>query len=640
MPLFNHYSAIHPLSWDVVQFNLPNAIHFWQIGTFWRIDPGFGVSYPYGYELSIIWPIVFMRSEALIGWMHFLYAIACLVYLICILSIFLRSDEKPWKELTYLGALIAWGVIPEFRDILDNIGKNDVSIIALGSAALYFLLRYSWTKQFSFIVCLGIALGLMTGYKPTGIIYLILFMGLVFSLSIIDRFKRGVGELCREQILLVSLTVVLGSFWYIRNYLVLGMFYDIGLARIGWERNIITNLLQSNFHIFDRPFWFLIISALLSVNLTGLFAIRIFRGNTVDKPYLVISLAFIGSVLILGLMPFGTWPTPPSLQIRYGGIMIPLLIIFISLGVRNLMWRLIIEESADGWIIFFRTPDWFRVTYGLIICLLIVILMYSQQKAYQYPYGLSGYEHISPQFDAEIGAYRWVQESLRESSLYSLSVIPYGILGTDFSNRVVYNLNPEQTSKEEVWAVVEKYQADYLLIGKNLHIEQPTAGQFPSILTDIDNAPQFLETYRDTQVVIFRVVHDCAFQFSQGWYGTEREGSDWLLWSGGQGYLKIIVNTPIVVTLTGDINSAQRPNKVDLFVNDDKFITFNVDWDEWAFRAFTPVSLSLKAGENIVEFSSHNPAIALSTESRMLSIAVKNLNLITEQGITCELLQP
>ena len=85
----------------------------------------------------------------------------------------------------------------------------------------------------------------------------------------------------------------------------------------------------------------------------------------------------------------------------------------------------------------------------------------------------------------------------------------------------------------------------------------------------------------------------------------------------------------MVAVLSGQILSAQRPNDVDVVLNGAKVASLRVDWDKWEFRDFQPVDLPLKAGENTVEFVSHNPAIKIGTDSRALAVAVKNLGLTT-----------
>jgi hypothetical protein len=114
---------------------------------------------------------------------------------------------------------------------------------------------------------------------------------------------------------------------------------------------------------------------------------------------------------------------------------------------------------------------------------------------------------------------------------------------------------------------------------------------------------------------------------TSGWYPVEHSGQDWLCWTDGRGQLSVVVSNNLVAQLSGQISSAQRPNDVDVVVNGTKAASLRVDWTGWEFRDFQPVDLPLKAGENTVEFVSHNPPIKIETDTRALAVAIRNLSL-------------
>jgi 4-amino-4-deoxy-L-arabinose transferase-like glycosyltransferase len=118
-----------------------------------------------------------------------------------------------------------------------------------------------------------------------------------------------------------------------------------------------------------------------------------------------------------------------------------------------------------------------------------------------------------------------------------------------------------------------------------------------------------------------------TFQFTSGWYEIERSGQDWLCWTDGRGRLSIVVSNDLMATLTGQILAALRPSDVDILINGAKLASARVDWTNWEFRSFPPVVLPLKAGENTLEFASHQPPVRISTDNRALAVAIRNLNL-------------
>ena len=86
----------------------------------------------------------------------------------------------------------------------------------------------------------------------------------------------------------------------------------------------------------------------------------------------------------------------------------------------------------------------------------------------------------------------------------------------------------------------------------------------------------------------------------------------------------------------GELSSIQTPNTVDMLVNGETVATWQIGWDQ--FKAFEPVMLHLKRGENRLVFVSHNAALHIPTDSRPLALAVSNLRAAGVNGAAiCEL---
>jgi hypothetical protein len=131
----------------------------------------------------------------------------------------------------------------------------------------------------------------------------------------------------------------------------------------------------------------------------------------------------------------------------------------------------------------------------------------------------------------------------------------------------------------------------------------------------------------------------CQLNFGSGWHAVEQSGSSWIRWNAGHGRLNVLADSDIIVTLRGNINSMQRPNEVDVLLNGERLTALRIDWDEWAFEPFTPLTLTLKSGQNNLEFISHNPPVTQTTDLRPLAIAIKDLQLLRVDDQPC-VIQP
>jgi hypothetical protein len=135
----------------------------------------------------------------------------------------------------------------------------------------------------------------------------------------------------------------------------------------------------------------------------------------------------------------------------------------------------------------------------------------------------------------------------------------------------------------------------------------------------------------------------CALAFVAGWHGWEHNGLDWSgnitawwRWTNGHGELRVLASEDSEMLMHGKIASIRTPNTVDVLVNGQYVATWDVSWN--SFKAFEPVALRLKTGENRIAFASHNPAIHIPTDTRPLALAVSNLRVVGANGAdACEL---
>jgi hypothetical protein len=106
----------------------------------------------------------------------------------------------------------------------------------------------------------------------------------------------------------------------------------------------------------------------------------------------------------------------------------------------------------------------------------------------------------------------------------------------------------------------------------------------------------------------------------------------------GRGQVRVLVEEETDAVMRGELGSIQQPNEVDILLNGEKLIALDITWDGFGGLS-EPLPLHLKAGENIIEFVSHNPAITTPTDGRLLAIAVKNLGLTMggDDAAACEI---
>jgi GDSL-like Lipase/Acylhydrolase len=128
----------------------------------------------------------------------------------------------------------------------------------------------------------------------------------------------------------------------------------------------------------------------------------------------------------------------------------------------------------------------------------------------------------------------------------------------------------------------------------------------------------------------------CTLTFTAGWHEWEHNGSEWWRWTDGRGEIRVITPEDSDLVMQGEIQSIQRPNIVDIFVNEKKVATWEITWD--FFKPFEPLALRLQMGENRIGFVSHNRALRIPNDSRPLALAVRNLRTARANGeATCEL---
>jgi hypothetical protein len=116
---------------------------------------------------------------------------------------------------------------------------------------------------------------------------------------------------------------------------------------------------------------------------------------------------------------------------------------------------------------------------------------------------------------------------------------------------------------------------------------------------------------------------DCAVTFATGWQPAEADG---LRWSDGTGLLTVASTRSQDLTLRGELLSFVRPNTVTVYVDDRQVARWPVDDPAWAFHAFAPLSLHVRAGVTaVVRLTSEAAPVRQATDPRPLAVALKHV---------------
>ncbi len=122
----------------------------------------------------------------------------------------------------------------------------------------------------------------------------------------------------------------------------------------------------------------------------------------------------------------------------------------------------------------------------------------------------------------------------------------------------------------------------------------------------------------------------CQFPLTWGWYGIERDETNWHRWTSGRATMRVLLVQDTQATLSFNMVSMTQPNTVDILVNNAPVTTLTTTQAGW--HAFGPITLSLHAGQNTVEFMSQNPPSRIGTDTRELAIAIQSPSLILANG--------
>jgi len=630
-PIVVNTILIHPLQWDVMTYGLWSGVHAWHTHTLWRLDFGTPL-FPAGYELAVTWPIVFTRSESLIGWVHLAYVAAAALY-IYLLTAHLCRDSG-WCAAAGLLAVAGCLGIPRLSEVWLNIGKPDVVITGFGVATIYYLFAYADDAAADGrlrprnLFAAGLSLGLMTGVKNNGVLYAPLAAALIWFA---DRrpvpFRVRLGAFFRRCVLVFSIMAVLGVFWYVRNILVYGRTMDRHIALEGVRRSIIYNLFTHNPWINDVALWMTFTSPVIGLLLA---AVAWRRRARLD--YRLAALCSLAAFVVFVITPysaFGSFAGVDPIQIRLSGPLFPVLVALVLSGLAMILARRVdVATPRPAVAIEFTRP---LATASVLLGATAIWLTAAvcQFVFYEPPKGLPEADFVTFH-TRRTPVYTFVQRNLKNSRILSYGLRPYGLLGSDFSNNVIYDPQSITLKTEDLDYTLEHNPGlDYLLIARDPHMFQQ--GLPPSV-ADLEKRPGFEVFYRDEDVVGFAVPHDVDdvglpfwnIALEDGWYALQPEPQPghWQCWSEGRGNVRIFLSRSADARLVGGLWSLRQPNTVDVSLNGATVATLHAP-----FTLADIPELHFNAGENTLELRSPNPGMPFNQDIRCLNFCLSNLKL-------------
>ncbi len=128
----------------------------------------------------------------------------------------------------------------------------------------------------------------------------------------------------------------------------------------------------------------------------------------------------------------------------------------------------------------------------------------------------------------------------------------------------------------------------------------------------------------------------CWLPLSSGWYDYEQNDEHWWRWTKGQAQIQVRVPKDTTINLRADFHSLKSPNQVNVLLNGQLQTSLKIDQEN--FVNLKNLALALKAGGNLVEFTSTNPSSSLPNDPRNLGILIQEPELnLNGKVLKCEL---
>ncbi len=513
--IWSQVRSVQPLSWDVVSYHLPNAVTYLQARSWLLIQGTYG-HYPGGNELLNLWSMMFLQNEALLGFTTLALVLGSLLATTVIFNLVVPVRSSFWRGIFSLSLILGLLNVSEFQNLFFDIARNDSTMMFWELVALWAFLK-SKTRVENWSIVTGISLGMLIGTKPNGLYFLIaaLILNVVFSNSeleesLADRLKSSL-----IKILLPSLAI--GGGWYARNLIQTGQLTPPDQLKAATDLSIIQSLTNPALYKFNLPFAIVLVATIVS--LIPLFIAVIQRVKSpLSKPLeslgtrsiplgiQIVAAWNLSAIVALVLTPSGAGYLAGAgkvflIQIRYSAVMMPLTLILLVYAL-VLLFDSVLQSKP--WLDSLQrrsTPIQSKMPL-LITASISLMLVLLQSTTYRSPQGLPGHDGILfPAGQQQSKVYAWVQGNIKNSVIYSVGLRPYGLVGEDFSNRVVDRLGSAGWTLAEGLPIIEANRVKYLVI-----CVDPFDKSVPSGLQElVRQSDRFQLVFKDDLAVVFRL---------------------------------------------------------------------------------------------------------------------------------------
>ncbi len=512
--IWSQVRSVQPLSWDVVSYHLPNAVTYLQARSWLLIQGTYG-HYPGGNELLNLWSMMFLQNESLLGLTTLTLVLGSLLATTVIFNLVVPVRSIFWRGIFSLGIILGLLNLSEFQNLFFDIARNDSTMMFWELVALWALLK-SKTRVENWSIVTGVALGMLIGTKPNGLYFLIaaLILNLVFSNSELeeslpDRIKGSLFKL-----LMPSLAI--GGGWYVRNLIQTGQLTPPDQLKAAADLSIVQNLTNPALYAFNLPFTIVLVATIVSlipliiavvqrINSSQTKPLESLVNRSVPLGIQIVAAWNLSAIVALVLTPSGAGYLAGAgkvflIQVRYSAVIMPLTLILLGYALVLLIDPLL---QPKPWIDALQrrsNPIASKMPLLITSCI-AVMLMLLQSSTYRSPQGLPGHDGILfPGGQQQSKVYAWVQENVKNSVIYSVGLRPYGLVGEDFSNRVIDRLGSAGWTLAEGLPIMKTNGVKYLVI-----CVDPFARSAPSGLKDVINQPGFKLVFQDELAVVFKL---------------------------------------------------------------------------------------------------------------------------------------
>ncbi|RMD66205.1 phospholipid carrier-dependent glycosyltransferase, partial [Candidatus Parcubacteria bacterium] len=200
---------------DALSTHLARVGHWLQNATFlpWSTPRTWQVIYPYNAQLVVIWPVLFLQNDLLVGFPQWFSA---LVSAVAVAGI---AMELGASQRAALYAALTFLTFPLIV-LQSSTAQTDLIVMAPFVMAVYFLLRGFRQRRMAFLVLSALALGLGIGVKQT-FFFLLPSLGVILLVSWRHYHATNRALLMWLTCSLVA-TLVLGTMSYAVNWATFG----------------------------------------------------------------------------------------------------------------------------------------------------------------------------------------------------------------------------------------------------------------------------------------------------------------------------------------------------------------------------------------------------------------------------------